>query len=79
MSITNQEIRQSTMSPVARELLVKVNDATATAAEINSSNLSLAEKAVLLDLLAATGTRAGINGALVDPPIKDAGLAQAGV
>ena len=66
---TNAQIRGLPFSHELRELLVKINDATATAVDINASNISLAEKRVCT-LLLASPARPAITGETVDGPVQ---------
>lgn len=79
MAITDLAIQGAAIPQPVRNLLVKLNDATAAALDINAAQISLSEKAVCRVLLAGTATRVGIEAHAVSLPFKAIALAIANV
>lgn len=79
MAITNAAIGGLQLPLQVRQMLIKINDASATAADIRACIASPEEKLAMLDVFATTATRSGINAYSVDLPMKVALLGIAGV
>lgn len=79
MAVTNAQIHGAQMPRPLKQLMIAVNNATATDTDICASQIGLDEKSVLRLLKAGTATRVTIAASNCDPAFERLALDMAGV